>query len=328
MLKTLSKMKKLKFHIRRLYESVKYDIETFRYDRIWQFVKYYAVGIYKRADDNHLFLFSAGLAFSLLICIMPFILLLISLLGNLLANESIRGQLANFFQAVIPYSKYADFVNNVVSDRVEEIKNYKNVAGYIGLVGLFFAASGFFSTLRTILNRSFQVTKSKNILIGKLRDFGMILTLVFSFLAITLILPFWEALLDAIPKVAEIPFIDVNIIKRTISVFSSPVLLFALFFIFYKLIPYGRMSKKVVAVSALWATILWTLAETLFGYFLVNFAAFNRIYGTYVFFIVVIFWIYYSAIVFILGAQIGQLYRERKELIQQHYVEKELDDSF
>ncbi|MBN1408542.1 MAG: YihY/virulence factor BrkB family protein [Calditrichaceae bacterium] len=321
-------MKNLKFKIRRLYESVKYELETFNYDTIWEFIKYYAVGIYNRANDNHLFLFSAGLAFSLLICIMPFILLLISLLGNLLANESIRSQLASFFQTVIPYSSYADFVNNLVSDRIEEIKNYKNVAGYVGLVGLFFAASGFFSTLRTILNRSFQVIKNKNFLIGKLRDFGMILTLVFSFLVITLILPFWEALLDAIPKIAEIPFIDINLIKQTVSVFSSPVLLFVLFFIFYKLIPYERMSKKVVAVSALWASILWTLAEMLFGYFLVNFAAFNRIYGAYVFFIVVIFWIYYSAIVFILGAHIGQLYRERKERTQQHYVEKEVDDSF
>ena len=260
-------MNNLKYKIRRIYESVKYEIETFNYDTIWEFIKYYAVGIYNRVNDNHLFLFSAGLAFSLLICIMPFILLLISLLGNLLANESIRSQLAYFFQAVIPYSRYADFVNDVVTNRIEEIKNYKNVAGYVGLVGLFFAASGFFSTLRTILNRSFQVTKNKNFLIGKLRDFGMILTLVFAFLAITLVLPFWEALLDGIPKIAEIPFIDVNLINQMISVFSSPILLFILFFVFYKLIPYGRMSKKVVAVSAFWATLLWSLAEMLFGYF-------------------------------------------------------------
>jgi len=321
-------MKNIKYKIQRLYESVKYGIETFKYDTPWQFIKYYTVGIYNRINDNHLFLFSAGLAFSLLICIMPFILLLISLLGNLLENESIRSQLASFFQAVIPYSSYADFVNNLVTERIEEIKNYKNVAGYVGLVGLFFAASGFFSTLRTILNRSFQVTKNKNILIGKLRDFGMILTLVFAFLVVTLVLPFWEALLDAIPRISKIPFLDVDFVRRMVSFFSSPFLLFGLFFLFYNFIPYGKMNKKVIAVSALWATILWTLAEMLFGYFLVNFAAFNRIYGAYVFIIVVIFWIYYSAIVFLLGAQIGQLYRERKELIRQTYSEAGLDESF
>lgn len=316
----------IKHQIHQGFSFLKEQINSFNYNNIWQFIRYYTVGIYHRVSDNHLFLFAAGLAFSLLICIMPFILLLISLLGNLLENESIRGQLASFFETVIPYSSYADFVNSVVVNRIEEIKNYKNVAGYVGLIGLFFAASGFFATLRTILNRSFQVTKSKHFLIGKLRDFAMILTLVFAFLITTIILPFWEALLDAIPRIAEIPFIDVNFIKRTVSVFSSPILLFVLFFIFYKLIPYGRMSKKVVAVSALWATVLWTLAEMLFGYFLVNFAAFNRIYGTYVFLIVVIFWIYYSAIVFLLGAQIGQLYRERREMNSLKETKLILDD--
>ena len=316
----------IKYKIRQGILFLKEQIKSFNYDNIWQFIRYYAVGIYNRINENHIFLFAAGLAFSILICIMPFILLLISLLGNLLENESIRSQLASFFETVIPYSSYADFVNSVVINRIEEIKNYKNVAGYVGLVGLFFAASGFFATLRTILNQSFQVTKSKHFLIGKLRDFAMILTLVFAFLVTTIILPFWEALLNAIPRIAEIPFIDVNFIKRTVSVFSSPILLFVLFFIFYKLIPYGRMSKKVVAVSALCATVLWTMAEMLFGYFLVNFAAFNRIYGTYVFLIVVIFWIYYSAIVFLLGAQIGQLYRERRELKNQYESDLLLND--
>lgn len=292
-------------------------IKKFKYKNVWHFIKYYIVGIYNRVGDNNLLLFAAGLAFSLIICIMPFILLLISLLGNLLANESIRDQISNFIYTVIPYTNYADFVNNIISDRVQEIRNYKNVAGYIGLVGLFFAASGFFASLRTILNISFKVEESKHFLIGKLRDFGMILTLVFTFLIITMVLPFGNALLETIPKIAEyIPFLDAKWVQNLISLISSPFLMFGIFFLFYYFIPYEKMQKRVAAMSALWAALLWSLAETLFGYFLTNFAAYDRIYGTYVLLIVVIFWIYYSAIVFLLGAQIGQLYRERKELLE------------
>ena len=149
-------------------------------------------------------------------------------------------------------------------------------------------------------------------MIGKLRDFGMILLLAFGFLVATIILPFWEALIDAIPTIANIPFLKADIMRNVLSLLSSPILLFLLFFVFYNFIPYDRMNKKVVAVSALWATMLWSFAETLFGYFLVNFASFKRIYGAYVFVIVVVFWIYYSSIVFILGAHIGQLYKLRK----------------
>lgn len=280
---------------------------------IIDFWKYYLLGIYRLADKNHLFLFSAGLAFSLLICIMPFILILISLLGNLLANESISSQLSNFIDTVIPYTGYAEFVKGVISNRIEEIKDYKNLAGYIGLVGLFFAASGFFATLRTILNKSYEVSASKHFVVGKLRDFGMILVLIFIFLIATMILPVWEALINTIPTIADIPFIDISIVRNIMTLFSSPILLFILFFIFYNFIPYDKMNKKVVAVSAFWATLFWSLAEELFGYFLVNFASFKRIYGAYVFVIVVVFWIYYSAVVFLVGAQIGQLYKERHQ---------------
>jgi len=304
----------IKEQLNKILKSVLNWLKNFNYRRIWEFIRYYFGGIYKRAGQDHLFLFSAGLAFSLLICIIPFILILISLLGNLLANESIRSQLNSFIEAVIPYSSYAEFVKGVIFNRIEEIKNYKNAAGYIGLVGLFFAASGFFATLRTILNRSYAVINNKHFVIGKLRDFGMILVLISLFLVTTILLPFWEALIDAIPVIEDIPFVDIGFFQNIIKFFSSPILLFVLFFIFYNFIPYDRMEKKVVAVSAFWATLFWTLAELLFGYFLVNFASFKRIYGAYVFIIVVVFWIYYSAVVFILGASIGQLYSERKKV--------------
>jgi len=40
----------------------------------------------------------------------------------------------------------------------------------------------------------------------------------------------------------------------------------------------------------------------------------TRVYGAYTLLIAVVFWIYYSAVVFIVGAEIGQLYRERARI--------------
>ena len=299
--------------LKTLFHEIARWFKALSYRSAIRFLKYYIGGLIELSDKNHLFLFSAGLAYSLLICIMPFVLILISLLGNLMANESIRDQLSQFFDTVIPYSEYAEFVKNIITNRIDEIRDYKNIAGYIGVVGLFFAASGFFSTLRTILNRTFNASIQKHFLIAKLRDFGMILILIILFLVATMVMPFWNALIDTMPILSDIPFIDFDLIKSMITFFSSPFMLFILFFIFYDFIPYDKMNKKVVAVSALWATIFWTLAEELFGFFLVHFASFKRIYGAYVFIIVVVIWIYYSAVVFLLGAQIGQLYKERRE---------------
>ncbi len=64
-------------------------------------------------------------------------------------------------------------------------------------------------------------------------------------------------------------------------------------------------------VSALMATIFWEIARQIFGYYLAHAAALDRVYGAYLFLVAVVLWIYYSSLMFILGAEIGQLYRER-----------------
>jgi uncharacterized BrkB/YihY/UPF0761 family membrane protein len=48
-----------------------------------------------------------------------------------------------------------------------------------------------------------------------------------------------------------------------------------------------------------------------FGFYITHFASIERIYGAYVLVVLLAVWIYYSSIIFILGAEIGQLYRER-----------------
>jgi membrane protein len=66
-------------------------------------------------------------------------------------------------------------------------------------------------------------------------------------------------------------------------------------------------------VSAFWAALLWEAAKQLFGYYLYHFSSFGKIYGTYALVVVVAFWIYFSSVVFIVGAEIGKLFQERLE---------------
>jgi membrane protein len=87
--------------------------------------------------------------------------------------------------------------------------------------------------------------------------------------------------------------------------------MFLLFSFLYYFVPYQKVGKKVIVVSAFWAAVLWSIAAEAFGYYISNIASINRIYGAYALAVVVIFWIYYSSLVFIVGAEIGQLYRER-----------------
>ncbi len=109
-------------------------------------------------------------------------------------------------------------------------------------------------------------------------------------------------------------FLSSGVFSHLIFSFLSLLVIFIVFTILYFTVPLRKLGRRATFMSALWAAILWEAAKQLFGYYLYNFAAFNRIYGAYALVVVVAFWIYYSSVVFIIGAEIGFLYYERKFL--------------
>jgi membrane protein len=287
-------------------------IKIFNPVKVKSFLKYYLGGLYKRADEHHIFLFGSGLAFSLFLCIIPFILIIFSILGKVLEAESVEQQINTLINTIIPYKEYADYAKQIISTRIAEFIKYKTIAGLVGGFGLLFAASGLFSSMRTILNRIFSTAEDKNAVVGKLRDFGMILFIIVSILLTTIILPAIDIVKNVIHKWAIVNFFQLSSFQHTFITVISLLIIFVTFYIFYSFIPYAKLGRKIPAISAFWATVFWEIAKRIFGYYLYNFATLDKIYGTYALVVVLAFWIYYSSVLFIVGAEIGQLFRERK----------------
>lgn len=278
---------------------------------IRKFLKHYIGGLYNRADEDHIFLYGSGLAFSLFLCIIPFVLIVFSILGIILHAESVERQINALIYAVVPYKEYADYARLIISSRVAEFIQYKTLAGLIGGLGLLFAASGLFSSMRTVLNKVFGVKEDKGVVVGKLRDLGMVLFIIVFILMATVILPIIDILKNVMGKWAIASFFQISELQQSIITVVSFLIVFATFYVFYRFIPYAKLGRKVPAMSALWAAVLWEIAKRLFGYYLYNLASLDKIYGTYTLVVAIAFWIYYSSVIFIIGAEIGQLYRER-----------------
>jgi len=287
---------------------------TLRY--IWGWIRHYIGGLYNRFDDHHIFLLAGGLAFSIFVCIIPMLLIIFSLLGSILEKPSVTNEINIIIDRLIPYSDYAAFVKEKVFARIDEFKLYKGIAGIIGMVGMFFASSGLFSSMRTILNTVYRVRRKETALIGKLHDFGLVLLVLLYFLLSVTILPS----LDIIQRFADnlkilTPFRYGIMQDITIGIISFIIILFA-FYIMYWLVPHRRRPQKVIIVSALSAAILWELAKQLFGIYITHALTLRKVYGAYMLIVVVAFWVYYTSLVFIIGAEIGQLFRERMSWLQ------------
>lgn len=282
-------------------------------ESVWQWLRHYFGGLYDRVDTHHIFLNAGGLAFSLFVCVVPMVLILFFVLGTVLERQQVEQELSHWIDRVIPYEKYTAEPKEFIFSRLDEFRAYRRVAGLIGALGLLLAASGLFSAMRTILNQIYHTTISKHLLIGKLRDIGMILLVIGYFLVSMFVLPLIDVAVDRASSIRLLHFLEFSRLDQFLVSVMSFLVIYLSFWAMYYFVPYARMERRVVAVSAFWAAFLWEIAKQAFSFYLSHAATLPVIYGTYLFIIVVAFWIYYSSIVFILGAEIGQLFRERRE---------------
>ncbi len=281
------------------------------YRKIIEFIRYYFLGLFKRMDENNLFFAGAGISFSLFLGMIPFILFMFSLLGNIFDQSVIETQLNNLIDQTIPYPAYANYVKRLIISRLPEVIQYKTIAGFIGAIGLLFTSTWIFSSIRTILNQIYHVKILKGYLYGLFRDILMVILLVFLISLTTFMYPAVKLFYELTKYYPSIQHLTASPLWTLGLYVLSLGLMFGMFFLLYYLIPYEQLGKKVAYVSALWATLLWEVARNVFRYYINTTLSSNPLYGAFVLILAILLWVFYSACLFIVGAEIGQLFRER-----------------
>lgn len=285
------------------------SLSSFR--KVLDFLKHYVLGVFKRMEEHNLFLAGAGISFTLFLGMIPFILLSFSLLGNVFDQSTIEMQMHGFIDQIIPYPSYANYVKKVISARLPEVIQYKTIAGYLGALGLLITSTWIFTSIRTILNQIYNVKIQRGIIYGLLRDILMVILMLILVTVTTFLAPSVNIIYE-ISKNSDFVLLYTKspLWKFFVYLFSF-VLLFGMFFALYYLIPYEQLGKRVAAISAFWSTVFWEVARFIFGYYINHILSGSAFYGAFVLIIAVMFWVFYSSCLFIVGAEIGQLYRER-----------------
>lgn len=298
----------LKFKLFKKIGSV-IPIPVFR--KLLEFFKHYFVGLFKRIDEHNLFFAGAGISYSLFLGLIPLILLVFSLLSNIFDVKTLQEQIFQIIDTVIPYPVYASYMKKVIETRLPEFVGYSSVAGYVGGIGLLVTSTWIFSSMRTILNQIFHTKVQKSAVIGLVRDLGMVLLLVVFISLSTFIFPIVNLTLEVAKTSEVMSKFNVSELWNSIVRISSLVIMLVMFFLLYYLIPYEKLPKRVALISAFWTTLLWEVARNIFGYYIQYFFSSNALYGAFALIVVILFWVYYSSCIFIVGAEIGQLFRER-----------------
>jgi membrane protein len=98
------------------------------------------------------------------------------------------------------------------------------------------------------------------------------------------------------------------------------VILAVMFFSLYKFLPIRRVRTKTAWVAAVFTTVMFELAKLAFGVYMSSFNPSSLYTGTVATLVVVVFWVYYAALIFILGGEVGQVYELRRMRKRQREV--------
>jgi membrane protein len=257
------------------------------FDLLWQALK-------KFNRDNGFFL-SSGIAFNILINLIPFIMLLLALVGAYLYDDQgVLDHIRIYFRDVAPA------LDPKVMENLTDFMQNRRFVGILGFLGLLWFSTWVFDSLRIALNIVFRVEKSRGILRGIGIDLLMILLagiLLLVSMILSSVVTFLQGYQGQIP-VAIGPTIQ-WILKYLLPFFLT----YCMFFLIFKIIPNKKIHFKSALQAALFTGLLWELAKHLFTWYVLHLAQYSIFYGSFSTLVIFVLWVYYSSTILVVGGE-------------------------
>jgi len=251
---------------------------------------------------------SAALAYFTLFSIAPLLLIAIAIAGLFFGQEATKNQLVGALQGLVGQES-AKAVQAMVKNAGKPSSGI--VATIVSVVTLLIGATGVVSQLQESLNIVWQVEpKPGRGVMGVIKDriasFSMILAIGFlllvSLVVSTVLTAASQSLQGFLPGGA--------LIWRVVDFGLSFGFITLLFAMMYKILPDVRIAWKDVWIGAAITSLLFTIGKFLIGLYLGH-SSVQSAYGAAGSLVVLLIWVYYSAQIFLFGAELTQVYTNR-----------------
>lgn len=277
-------------------------------------VRYYTLKLLDRFDSDHIWIMSSGIAFNFLLCIVPFLLIVFTLAGIYLDSSVTVEKLTQSLNSVMPLP--TEIKNKIITELLERTKELSAntwITGIIGVVGMLWTVSGLFSSFRDVLSKVYNLKIEKNYFLLKLRDIILVF-ITMSLFVVSNAITYAIKLIEIFSKEFFGFNFSLSFFQNVATILVAYVVSYLLFYIIYRYVPYQNIPKKVVLFSSIIAAVLFEILKNLFSLYVLKFASYGKIYGTYAAIVIFIFFIYYIAVIFVVGAEMGAIYLGRKKL--------------
>jgi len=253
---------------------------------------------------------AAAVSFYALLSLAPLFLLAVGVFAHLLGSpERAYALLVDYIGKFSP--AFVHEQETGIRTLMTQLIRGKDVAWGVGAIGLAWAATQIFVSLEIAMNAVWKVTERRNFIKQRLVAFGMMLIIGLLF-AVTIGVSALAHLAQNIRlPVLGLEAADLPFAWHFLTASLPPILAFLMFLAIYQVLPSANVPFRPASAGAATSAILWEVARRLFGLYVIHFANFNKVYGPVTTMIVLALWIYYSAVVSVLGAEVAIIYQEK-----------------
>jgi membrane protein len=275
--------------------------------------------LYLKAGEDNIFFLAGGISFDIIFGAIPFLLMLIGIFGVVLARvvEDPRKAAVDYVVTILPptesvVSRTYQIIDAVLAGRTS--------FGVIGLVLFLWSSTRLIATLRTSLKEIFDLPEDRGIVEGKVFDVQMVLVAGTLFVANTGITVVLTAAQQMGVRLIGSRWLDIETVQLVWARLLAFLFIFLMFLLIYRYLPKRRTPWRLALVAAVFTSLAWELLKGLFATYVLHSSGWTTVYGALVTPIILVLWIYYSAVVFILGGEIAYVY----DLVRKRRMQREL----
>ncbi len=266
----------------------------------------------ERLERLHIFLLAAGISFNVALCIFPLLLVGVYVAGRFVDVEVATTVLKKTMYDTLPATQSTRNLVVSILEEIQTIRNTSSTAGFVGLIILVWTSSALFSSLRTGLNAIFSIPTPKFFLLYKLKDLAFTIIIGLLILLSTFITPVISLFSSGV--VSDSTILGSWSISNLLAFVVSTGTAFVFFAVILRFVPNKPQPLYIIVFASATSSVLWEVARAIFTYYLNHIASFGRFYGTFSVLVAASLWMYYSALIILVSAEVAEyLYELRTE---------------
>ena len=263
---------------------------------------------YKEMNEDHVMAFAGNLTYKGLFALFPFFTFLLSLLGLFNATDLVN-TMVDKLSGVAPQSATEFIEGQLLSITQSQAESAFTFGAIISILLALWGISGAFRSVMEAMNVMYEVEEDRPFWKVHGLSIFMSLAVVVLLVGALVLVVFGESIGVRVAALAGLG----SVFATLWSIVQWPVVALVVLFAFamiYYFAPAAKQRFRWISPGSLLAFVFWLIFSLLFSLYASIAGSYNETYGSLAGVIILMLYIYYSAFIMLVGAEVNQVIEE------------------